>query len=64
MADKQYIFERDRRNKISKATGIALTVAVHAGLVACCFFAGLSPGGFICQIAIDGGCQTKTPGHG
>lgn len=42
MADKQYIFERDRRNKVSKATGIALTVAVHAGLVACCFFAGFT----------------------
>ena len=42
MADRQYIYERDRRNKVSKATGFALTVAVHAGLVACCFFAGFT----------------------
>ena len=33
MADKQYIFERDRRNKVSKATGIALTVAVTAAVL-------------------------------
>ena len=42
MADRQYIYERDRRNKVSKATGIALTVAVHAGLIVSCFFAGFT----------------------
>ena len=42
MADRQYIQERDRQNKASKATGLALTVAVHVGLVACCFIAGFT----------------------
>ena len=42
MADRQYIQERDRQNKASKATGLVLTVAVHVGLVACCFIAGFT----------------------
>ena len=42
MADRQYIQERDRQNKASKATGLALTVAAHVGLVACCFIAGFT----------------------
>ena len=42
MADRQYIQERDRQNKASKATGLVLTVAVHAGLVASCFIAGFT----------------------
>ena len=42
MADRQYIQERDRQNKASKATGLVLTVAVHVGLVACCLIAGFT----------------------
>ena len=42
MADRQYIQERDKQNKVSKATGLVLTAAVHAALVACCFVAGFT----------------------
>lgn len=42
MADRQYIQERDKQNKVSKATGLVLTTAVHAALVACCFVAGFT----------------------
>lgn len=35
MADRQYIRERDRREKVSMATGVALTLAAHAALAVC-----------------------------
>lgn len=42
MADRQYIRERDRQNKVSRTTGVVLTVSVHACLIACCFFSGFT----------------------
>lgn len=42
MADRQYIRERDRQSKVSRTTGVVLTVSVHACLIACCFFSGFS----------------------
>lgn len=42
MADRQYIRERDRQSKVSRTTGIVLTVSVHACLIACCFFSGFT----------------------
>ena len=42
MADRQYIRERDRQSKVSRATGVVLTVSVHACLIACCFFSGFT----------------------
>ena len=42
MADRQYIRERDRQSKVSKTTGVVLTVSVHACLIACCFFSGFT----------------------
>ena len=42
MADRQYIRERDRQSKVSRTTGVVLTVAVHACLIACCFFSGFT----------------------
>ena len=42
MADRQYIRERDRQSKVSRTTGVVLTVSVHACLIACCFFSGFT----------------------
>lgn len=42
MADRQYIRERDRQSQVSRATGVVLTVAVHAFLIACCFVTGFT----------------------
>ena len=42
MADRQYIRERDRQHRNSRATGVVLTVSIHACMVACCFFAGFT----------------------
>ena len=42
MADRQYIYERNRQNAVSRTTGVVLTVAVHACLIACCFITGFT----------------------
>lgn len=40
--DKQYIRERERQQKRSRTTGIALTICMHIALVGCCFVSGFT----------------------
>lgn len=42
MADRQYIREREKQNKVSRTAGAVLTVSIHVGLAASCFFAGFT----------------------
>lgn len=42
MTDRQYIRERERQNKVSRATGVVLTVSLHVVLIVFCFFAGFT----------------------
>lgn len=42
MADRQYIREREKQNKVSRTAGAILTVSIHVGLAASCFFAGFT----------------------
>lgn len=42
MATQQYIRERERQEKMSRTTGVALTIAVHVILVVCCFVTGFT----------------------
>ena len=42
MAERQYIRERDRQNKVSRTTGIVLSVSVHICLIAFCFIGGFT----------------------
>lgn len=42
MADRQYIRERERREKASRATGVVLTVAAHAAIAVCCIVSGFT----------------------
>ena len=39
---KQYLEERERREKIARVTGVALTVLLHCALFGCCFLMGFS----------------------
>ena len=42
MARQQYIRERERQEKRSRATGVALTVSAHIAVITCCFFMGFT----------------------
>lgn len=42
MTDRQYIRERERQNKVSRATGVVLTVSLHVVLIVFCIFAGFT----------------------
>ena len=39
---EQYLRERERQEKRSRVTGVALTVSAHIAVVACCFFMGFT----------------------
>lgn len=39
---KQYLAERERREKIARVTGVALTVLLHCALFGCCFLMGFT----------------------
>lgn len=39
---EQYLKERERQEKKSRATGVALTIAMHAALIVCCFMTGFT----------------------
>ncbi len=39
---EQYLKERAKQSKLSGATGVALTVAMHGALIACCFLTGFT----------------------
>ncbi len=39
---EKYLKEREKQNRLSGVTGVALTVVLHGTLVGCCFFAGLT----------------------
>lgn len=42
MTDRQYIRERYRQEKLSRATGAALTAVLHIALIACCVITGFT----------------------
>ena len=42
MENRQYIRERNRQERLSRTTGVSLTVLLHAALFACCFFSGFT----------------------
>lgn len=39
---EQYLRERERQEKRSRATGVALTVSAHIAVITCCFFMGFT----------------------
>ena len=39
---EQYLRERERQEKRSRVTGVALTVSAHIAVLACCFFMGFT----------------------
>lgn len=39
---EQYLRERERQEKRSRVTGVALTVSAHIAVIACCFFMGFT----------------------
>ena len=39
---EQYLRERERQEKRSRVTGVALTVSAHIAALVCCFFMGFT----------------------
>ena len=42
MSEGQYIYKQKKNNNISRATGVVLTVSIHAALIACFFVSGFT----------------------